>query len=115
MDGNGRWALSRGLPRAAGHSAGVAALRRLISGCLELDGVDTLTVFAFSSENWRRPPAEVSALLSLIDWSVQGELDDLLQKGVQLRFIGMHLHSAYGIYLAIDPSIYCTYNVVYYV
>jgi hypothetical protein len=88
MDGNGRWASSRGLPRVAGHRAGVHALRRLVSASLEVDGLDTLTVFALSSENWLRPRAEVTMLLQLIDRSVQEELDALLEKGVQLRFIG---------------------------
>eukprot|EP00967_Tisochrysis_lutea_P076563 scaffold103637_cov32-Tisochrysis_lutea.AAC.1 len=81
MDGNGRWACSRGLPRVEGHRAGVQALRRLVRGCLELDGVDTLTVFAFSSENWDRPRAEVRALLVLIESTLLSEMDSLIASG----------------------------------
>src|SRR5579872_4388375 len=65
MDGNGRWAKQRGLPRAFGHRAGVAALRRTVEGAPSL-GVERLTVFGFSTENWRRPPPEVSELMSLM-------------------------------------------------
>ena len=88
MDGNSRWAASRGLPTADGHAAGVVALRALVTECTAIDGVRELSVFAFSEENWRRPPAEVDALLALIEHVLVAEADALFERGVRLRFVG---------------------------
>jgi undecaprenyl diphosphate synthase len=87
MDGNGRWAASRGLPRADGHRAGVRAARRILEACRDL-GVRTLTLYAFSTENWRRPADEVEALMHLLAESVRDEARDLVEGGVQLRISG---------------------------
>lgn len=87
MDGNGRWARRRFLPRVAGHRQGVNALRGCIRACVER-GVAVLTVFAFSSENWRRPPDEVQALMGLLAKALVREVPDLERNGVRLRFVG---------------------------
>ena len=87
MDGNGRWAHSRGLPRMAGHRAGVENLRRVIEGCVE-DGVQILTIYAFSTENWVRPQEEVKGLMSILEDVIDRELGELHKNGVQLRHIG---------------------------
>ncbi|HEY2179352.1 MAG TPA: polyprenyl diphosphate synthase [Caulobacteraceae bacterium] len=87
MDGNGRWARQRGLPRSLGHRAGVAALRRTVEGAVEL-GVERLTVFGFSTENWRRPPREVSELMSLLKAYFQSDLNRLAREGVRVRIVG---------------------------
>lgn len=89
MDGNGRWARSRGLSRLAGHSRGAEALRRTVAASVEL-GLDYLTVFAFSSENWERPAAEVDGLMALLRRYLRGEVAELHESGVRLRFIGEH-------------------------
>ncbi|KAB2954679.1 isoprenyl transferase [Heliorestis acidaminivorans] len=88
MDGNGRWANRRGLPRAAGHRAGVESLRRVLETCEDLR-IGVLTVYAFSTENWKRPADEVSALMDLLVEYLQRELDDLHQKGVRVSTIGL--------------------------
>ena len=87
MDGNGRWAGVRGLPRAAGHQAGAEAVRRTIRACMEL-GIEFLTIYAFSSENWKRPTGEVDDLLGLMRFYIRKELRELAARGVRLRFIG---------------------------
>lgn len=87
MDGNGRWAKRRGLPRLAGHRAGVENLRRILRAAVELD-VPILTLFAFSTENWKRPSREVQGLLRLLAESLNKEVDELHENGVQLRHIG---------------------------
>jgi undecaprenyl diphosphate synthase len=87
MDGNGRWAKARGLPRSLGHRAGVAALRRTVEGAREL-GVERLTVFGFSTENWRRPREEVSELLRLLRAYFHSDLSRLEREGVRVRIIG---------------------------
>ena len=87
MDGNGRWATRRLLPRVAGHKAGVDALRRCVRACAER-GVGVLTVFAFSSENWNRPKDEVSGLMDLMAMALAREVPQLVQDGVQLHFVG---------------------------
>jgi len=87
MDGNGRWAAKRFLPRLAGHQQGVAALRRCVKACVER-GVGVLTVFAFSSENWNRPAKEVSSLMELLVHAVVNEVPDLQKNGVRLYFVG---------------------------
>jgi undecaprenyl diphosphate synthase len=87
MDGNGRWALSRGLPRLAGHKAGTENLRRVIRSTVEF-GVKYLTIYAFSTENWGRPMEEVSGLMSILEDVIDRELGELNKEGVQLRHIG---------------------------
>ncbi len=87
MDGNGRWARRRGLPRTAGHRAGLEALRRVVRACAEL-GVQYLTLYAFSTENWQRPRAEVGALMDLLVEAVDKYLDELAANGVRVRAIG---------------------------
>ena len=87
MDGNGRWATGRGLPRVAGHSHGVKAVRETIRAAGEL-GVEFLTLYAFSSENWNRPTSEVSTLMSLLERSIDRELPELMARNVQFRVIG---------------------------
>lgn len=87
MDGNGRWATRRFLPRVAGHRQGVESLRRCVQACLDR-GVRVLTVFAFSSENWDRPQDEVSGLMSLMVSVLAKEVKPLHANGVQLRFVG---------------------------
>lgn len=87
MDGNGRWANARGLPRNAGHEAGEAALFDVVEGALEL-GIRDLTVFAFSTENWRRPPSEVRFLLGFNESLLTRRADELHERGVRVRFIG---------------------------
>jgi undecaprenyl diphosphate synthase len=87
MDGNGRWALQRGLPRLAGHKAGTENLRRVIRASVEL-GVKYLTIYAFSTENWGRPPEEVKGLMYILEDVIDRELNELHKEGVQLRHIG---------------------------
>lgn len=87
MDGNGRWARRRGLPRNAGHRAGVRAARRVVEACAER-GIGALTLFAFSSENWKRPPREVKLLMRLFIESLRREVPDLHGNNVRLSFIG---------------------------
>ena len=87
MDGNGRWARRRQLPRAAGHKAGVEAVRRTVRGCVAR-GVEVLTLFAFSSENWRRPRNEVGLLMELFLTTLQREVKMLYENHIRLRFIG---------------------------
>ena len=87
MDGNGRWALSRGLPRLAGHKAGTENLRKIIRASVEF-GIHYLTIYAFSTENWGRPPEEVQGLMRILEDVIDRELDELHSEGVQLRHIG---------------------------
>lgn len=87
MDGNGRWAQARHRPRTIGHRAGARAVNACIDACLE-DGIEVLTLFAFSSENWRRPKEEVGALMQLFLRALDREVDELLRRGVRIRFIG---------------------------
>ena len=87
MDGNGRWAQSRGVPRIEGHRAGTENLRRVIKGCVDF-GVKYLTVYAFSTENWSRPKDEVQGLLQILGSVIDRELKELNAQGVQLRHIG---------------------------
>jgi undecaprenyl diphosphate synthase len=87
MDGNGRWAAARGLTRTAGHKAGLKAVRLCIQECSNL-GVEALTLFAFSSENWRRPADEVGSLMSLFVEALDREIAELHDQGVRMRFIG---------------------------
>ncbi|MGH7000549.1 MAG: isoprenyl transferase [Stellaceae bacterium] len=87
MDGNGRWAKARGLPRVAGHRAGAEAVRRTLTASVEL-GIKYLTLFGFSSENWKRPADEVSDLMGLLRHYIRGEIAELHRNGVRLRVIG---------------------------
>ena len=87
MDGNGRWAKQRGLPRVAGHRAGAEAVRRTLRAAVK-HGVEVLTLYAFSSENWRRTEEEVTDLKGLLGYYLERELDSLAREGVQLRLIG---------------------------
>lgn len=87
MDGNGRWARARGLPRAAGHRQGSEAVRRTVTGAIEL-GISYLTLYGFSSENWKRPVSEVEDLMGLLRRYLQAEIAELHKKGIRLRVIG---------------------------
>jgi undecaprenyl diphosphate synthase len=87
MDGNGRWAIKRGLPRVAGHRAGTENLRRIITACVEF-GVPCLTIYAFSTENWSRPADEVEGLMTILAEVIDKELEELNKQGVQLRHLG---------------------------
>jgi undecaprenyl diphosphate synthase len=87
MDGNGRWAKARGLPRIAGHRAGAEAVRRTLAASVDL-GIKYLTLFGFSSENWKRPVDEVSDLMGLLRHYIRGEIAELHRNGVRLRIIG---------------------------
>ena len=87
MDGNGRWAKKRGMPRVLGHHSGVKSVREVTEAAAEV-GVKYLTLYAFSTENWNRPPAEVTALMSLLVETIKGEIRDLNKNGVRLTAIG---------------------------
>jgi undecaprenyl diphosphate synthase len=87
MDGNGRWAARRGLPRVAGHRAGAEAVRKILKAAVK-EGVEVLTLYAFSSENWRRSEEEVSDLKGLLGYYLERELDELSRQGVRLKLIG---------------------------
>ena len=87
MDGNGRWAKERNLPHYLGHRAGAEAIRGVVEACVEF-GIKELTLYAFSTENWTRPPDEVRHLMSLVDYLIKRELDRLHREGVQIRHIG---------------------------
>jgi undecaprenyl diphosphate synthase len=87
MDGNGRWAAGRGLPVAEGHREGARALRRTVEAAIDL-GVRSLAVYAFSTENWSRPPDEVESIMELMDETIDRELPDLARQGVRTRFFG---------------------------
>ncbi len=87
MDGNGRWARKRNLPRVAGHQAGTNNLRRILRACVD-QGIKILTLYAFSTENWRRPEDEVNGLMRILEAVIERELDELDRSGVQIRHIG---------------------------
>ncbi len=87
MDGNGRWANARGLPRTAGHRQGAEAVRRTVTGAIEF-GLSYLTLYGFSSENWKRPISEIEDLMGLLRRYLQAEIAELHQKGIRLRVIG---------------------------
>ncbi len=103
MDGNGRWAQARNLPRVAGHQRGAAAVRRVVRACREL-GVQYLTLYAFSSENWKRPPGEVDDLMGLLRLYMRKELSDLNKNNVRVRFIGERKRLAEDIIALIDEA-----------
>lgn len=87
MDGNGRWAMARGLPRSAGHKRGAESVRKSVKGAI-LNGVSYLTLFGFSSENWKRPPDEIRDLMGLLRLYLKSEIKDLHKEGVRLLIIG---------------------------
>jgi undecaprenyl diphosphate synthase len=100
MDGNGRWATRRGLSRLRGHEAGVEAIRRVVEAAPD-QGVGTLTLYAFSSDNWRRPKAEVTALMALLRFYLANEVESLVKNGVRLTVIGRRDRLPDGIATAI--------------
>ncbi|HLS47103.1 MAG TPA: isoprenyl transferase [Gemmatimonadales bacterium] len=87
MDGNGRWARGRSLPRPLGHHAGMKSVREVVAGCLDA-GIEVLTLFAFSQENWQRPPQEIEALMSLLEEYIASESAELRERGVRVRVLG---------------------------
>jgi len=101
MDGNGRWAAARGLPRPAGHKAGLTPVRLCIEECSRR-GVEALTLFAFSSENWRRPAEEVGSLMGLFVEALDREIDELHEKSVRVRFIGERRNLAVRLQVAMS-------------
>jgi len=103
MDGNGRWAKARGLPRAAGHRKGVEAVRRAIEAAKEL-GIGYLTLYSFSSENWSRPESEVLDLMQLLRFYLRSEIADLHKNGVRVRVIGDRVRLAPDIIKLIDNA-----------
>ncbi|HTW52135.1 MAG TPA: isoprenyl transferase [Stellaceae bacterium] len=103
MDGNGRWAQARGLPRIAGHRRGAEAVRRTLTATAEL-GVPYLTLFGFSSENWKRPLAEVDDLMGLLRHYLRGEIAELHRNGVRLRMIGERCRLAPDIVTLIENA-----------
>jgi undecaprenyl diphosphate synthase len=109
MDGNGRWARARGLPRVAGHRRGAESVRRTITAAAEL-GIRYLTLFGFSSENWKRPIAEVDDLMGLLRHYLRGEIADLHKNGVRLRVIGDRAKLAPDIVTLIDNAEAMTRN-----
>ena len=109
MDGNGRWATRRGLSRLRGHEAGVEAIRRVVEAAPE-QGVGTLTLYAFSSDNWRRPKTEVSALMALLRFYLANEIEALVRNGVRLTVIGRRDRLPDGIAAAIARAEAATAN-----
>ena len=103
MDGNGRWAQRRGLPRTLGHRAGGEALRRVVNAAGQI-GIAVLTTYAFSTENWKRPPEEVDFLMSLFSEYLDNEIDDLHNKGVEIRFSGKITELADNLQQKIDHA-----------
>ncbi len=101
MDGNGRWAAGRSLPRPLGHHAGMTAVREVIGGCLDA-GVGVLTLFAFSQENWQRPAPEIEALMRLLEEYIARELPNLRERGVAVRILGEIDRLAPGARRAVD-------------
>ena len=103
MDGNGRWAQFRGMPRIVGHRRGVESVRVAVSTAVEL-GIQYLTLYGFSIENWKRPKAEVTALMGLLRLYLRQEIDELNEKGVRIRFIGERKRLALDIVKLINES-----------
>ena len=104
MDGNGRWAQARGLPRVAGHHAGIQAVRRTIEACGEL-GIRVLTLYTFSTENWQRPQAEVSLLMRLAEQCLADELPELQRNSVRLQLMGRREGLPLSLLCALDQAI----------
>jgi len=101
MDGNGRWARERNLPRPFGHRAGMKAVREIVEGAIEA-GVEVVTLFAFSEENWQRPPTEISALMSLLEEYIAKEAKELRAQGVTVHVLGERARLAPGARAAVD-------------
>jgi undecaprenyl diphosphate synthase len=104
MDGNGRWAKARGLPRAAGHKQGAEAARRAVRAAGEL-GVECLTLYAFSSENWRRPASEINDLTGILRFYIERELENLHREGVRIKVLGDHRAFAPDVARMVDRAI----------
>jgi undecaprenyl diphosphate synthase len=104
MDGNGRWAKARGLPRAAGHKQGAEAARRAVRAAGEL-GIECLTLYAFSSENWRRPASEINDLTGILRFYIQRELENLHREGVRIKVLGDHRAFAPDVAKMVDHAI----------
>jgi undecaprenyl diphosphate synthase len=104
MDGNGRWAKARGLPRTAGHKQGAEAARRAVRAAGEL-GIECLTLYAFSSENWRRPATEVNDLTGILRFYIQRELENLHREGVRIKVLGDHRAFAPDVARMVDHAI----------
>jgi undecaprenyl diphosphate synthase len=109
MDGNGRWARERGLPRTLGHRQGVEAVRRAVRAAIELD-VTYLTIFSFSSENWKRPIEEIDDLMGLMKRFIRRDLADLHKSGVRIRVIGQRSHVDSELMTLIDEAVELTQN-----
>ena len=107
MDGNGRWARGRSLPRPLGHAAGMSSVREVVEGCLEA-GVGVLSLFAFSQENWQRPADEIDALMSLLEEYIAKEMQELRDQGVQVRILGDLERLTDGARAAVDRIIAAT-------
>ena len=104
MDGNGRWAKARHLPRAAGHKAGVEAVRAVTRAARAL-GIEALTLYAFSSENWRRPAEEVSDLMGLLKFFIRNDLAELVRENVRLRVIGDYRRFSADVVALVDDAL----------
>ena len=104
MDGNGRWAKGRHLPRLAGHRAGVEAVRKVTRAARAL-GIEALTLYAFSSENWRRPEAEIGDLMGLLRLFIRSDLAELVRENVRLRVIGDHRRFATDLVAMVDDAV----------
>lgn len=109
MDGNGRWAQARGLPRPAGHQAGAKAVRRIVEDCVKI-GVSALTLYTFSTENWARPLVEVEFIMSLLEDYARQELSELHQQGIRLRLLGRRDGLPASLLRAMDETIAQTRN-----
>lgn len=109
MDGNGRWARKRGLPRIAGHRAGIKTMREIID-CAQSLGIQMITLYAFSTENWKRPPLEVKFLMYLPEEYLQKELPVLMEKNVRVRVIGETAQLPVGTQKAINAALEATQN-----
>ncbi len=107
MDGNGRWAEGRGLPRSAGHEAGALSVKKVVERCGEL-GVQYLTLYSFSTENWGRPQEEIDALMGLLVQKLSTEIPELIEKGVSLRHLGRRDRFAPEVLQALDEAIKAT-------
>jgi undecaprenyl diphosphate synthase len=107
MDGNGRWAEERGLPRSAGHEAGALSVKKIVERCGEL-GVQYLTLYSFSTENWGRPQEEIEALMVLLVKKLVSEVSELVEKGVSLRHFGRRDRFAPEVMRALDHAIEVT-------
>ena len=104
MDGNGRWAKARGLPRTAGHKQGAEAARRAVRAAAEI-GIECLTLYAFSSENWRRPATEINDLTGILRFYIQRELENLHKEGVRIKVLGDHRAFAPDVARMVDHAV----------